>query len=82
MIGAHHGGDALGDDEAGAALHQAVERLLDLGLGGQVHAAGRVVQDQDARVEQQGARDGDALFLAARQSIAALAHRRVIALRE
>ena len=65
LVGIAHGADALGDHEGGAALHQLVERLLDLVLGLGVHAAGRVVQDQDARVEQQRAGDRDALLLAA-----------------
>ena len=47
-----------------------------------VHAAGRVVEDQDARVHQQGAGDGDALLLPAGERGAALADRRVVALRE
>ena len=82
LVGVAHGADALGDDKAGAPFHQPVERLLDLVLGDGVDAAGRVVQDQDARVEQQGAGDGDALLLPAAERRAALADRRVVALRE
>ena len=44
-------------------------------------AAGRLVEDQDARVGDERARDGDALALPARQVDAALDDRRVIALR-
>jgi hypothetical protein len=58
-------------------VHQRVELLLDARLGRQVDARSRVVQDQDARVEQQRAGDGDALFLAAAQCLAALARRSV-----
>ncbi len=46
---------------------------LDLVLGGAVDGAGAVVEDQDARVGQEGARDGDALALAAGERHAALA---------
>ena len=65
QVGAAHGAQAVGDDEGGAALHQPVERLLDQLLGLGVHAGGGVVEDQDARVDQQGAGDGDALLLPA-----------------
>src|SRR5437879_2235675 len=47
---------------------------LNLILGGAIDRAGRVVQNQDARIGQQGARDGDALALAARERHAALAN--------
>jgi hypothetical protein len=49
------------------------QRRLDLLLGAGVERAGRLVQDQDARVLQQGARDRHALLLAARELQAALA---------
>ena len=42
--------------------------------------AGGFVQHQDARVFQDHARQGDALFLAAAQAVAALARHRVVAL--
>ena len=48
LIRIQHGADPLGDHKAGASFHQPVERLLNLVFGRQVHAAGRVVQDQDA----------------------------------
>ena len=51
----------------------AVERALDAGLGLHVERAGRLVEDQDRRVLEDGAGDGDALALAARQRGAALA---------
>ena len=60
----------------------AVERLLDRLLGAAVERAGRLVQDQDRRVLEQGAGDRDALLLAARQLEPALADHRLIALRE
>ena len=61
---------------------QAVHRLLDLALGLGVDRAGRLVEDQDARIVQQGARDGDPLALAARQRVAALADHGVVAVRQ
>ena len=61
------------DDEGGAALHQRLQRLLDLRLGRRVERAGRLVEDQDRRVLQQRPGDGEALALAARKRDAALA---------
>ena len=46
-------------------LGDAVERGEDLLLGAGVECAGRFVEDQDRRVLDQGAGDGDALLLAA-----------------
>ncbi len=54
-----------------------VERLLDQPLGDGVEVRGRLVQDEDARVADDGARDGDPLALTARHHRAALAHERV-----
>ena len=58
------------------------QALLDERLGLGVEAGGGLVQDQDARVGQDRARDGHALPLPARQLHAALPHDRVVALRE
>ena len=44
-----------------------------------VHAGGGVVQNEDARVHQEGAGNGQALTLAAAERNTALAHDRVIA---
>ena len=58
------------------------ERGLDLLLGAGIQRAGRFVQDQDARVLQDGARDGDPLLLAARQLQAAFADPGVVTVRQ
>ena len=55
---------------------------VDLGLDVHVDGARRVVEDQDGRVDQQCARDGDALALAARERVAPLADHGVVALGE
>ncbi len=44
----------VGDDEGGTSGHQAQQRLLNLHLGAGVHAAGGLVQDENARVGQDG----------------------------
>ena len=74
--------EAVGDEQGGAALGGAVDGSLDLILGGAVNGAGRVVQDQDARVGQEGAGQGQALALAARERHAALADHGLVAVLE
>ena len=81
-VGAHDGADALGNDEGRAVLHQFIEGVLNERLGCEVHAGCRVVQDQDAWIEQQGAGDGDALFLSTRKRGTALADGGVVAVGE
>ena len=72
----------MGDDERGAALHQPVERRLHQRLALRVERGGRLVEQQDRRVLQDGAGDGEALALAAGQRDAALAELGVVALRQ
>ena len=59
---------AVRDDEGGPAVQQAPQRLLDLALGADVDRARRLVEDQDPRVGEQRAREGDELALAERQA--------------
>ena len=61
-------------------LEQSAERLVDAGLDVHVDRARGVVEDQDRRVDQEGARDGDALALTARERVAAFADDGVVAL--
>ena len=75
-------GQAVGDEQGRAALKHSFDGTLDLVLGGAVDGARRVVQDQDARIRQQRARNSDALTLAARESHAALSHNCLITLGE
>ena len=56
----------------------ALDDLLALG----VERRGRLVEDQDARIADQRAGDGDALALAAREVGAALVDDRVVAVRQ
>ena len=60
-------------------LRRRVERALDLGFGLGVQRAGRLVEDQDRGVLEDGAGDRDALTLAAGQRRAALADHEGIA---
>ena len=61
---------------------QRVQAVLDQRLALAVEARGRLVEDEDARVGEDRARDRDALALAARELHAALADDRVVALLE
>ena len=79
----HHVGvrnrlQVVGDHETGLAGHQPLERLAHLRLALDVEAGHRLVQDQDRGMEQERARDGDTLPLAARESRAALADEGVV----
>ncbi len=43
LVGAADGAEAVGDDEGGAVLHQALEGLLDEFFGGGINAGGGFV---------------------------------------
>ena len=69
----------VGDGEHGASGDEPLQRLLNRSLGLRVHARGRLVQDEDARVVQDRPRDRHALALAARKGVSPLTHHGVIA---
>ncbi len=64
-------GDAriVGDDHDRATelVDRAAQKLEHLGGRGRVEVAGRLVGEDDCRLRDQGARDRDALLLAARE---------------
>src|SRR5919205_505517 len=66
-------------DEATSALDTETERRLHGALGLGVQRAGRLVEDEHRRVAQDRPRDRDALLLAAREPVAALADHGVVA---
>ena len=82
QVGVHHRLDAVGNHEGSAPLHEAFQGGADGGLGLGVHAGGGIVQDEDARVFQEGAGDGDALLLPARKGHAALPHQGIVTIGE
>src|SRR6266852_2045803 len=55
----------VSDGDDGATLHQAVEGLQDELLGLGIQRGGRLVENEDRRIADDGARDLDALLLAA-----------------
>src|SRR5215468_3416446 len=58
----------VGDNEHRPAARDLRHVLMDDALALVVERAGRLVEDQDARIGHQGAGNGDALALAARQA--------------
>src|SRR5690348_12290153 len=72
LVGVTDRRQAVRDRDGRAALGQAVERLLHGALGLVVQRARRLVEDEDGWVSQDGARDRDALLLAAGEAVAAL----------
>ena len=80
FVGVADGGEAVGDDDAGAPQHELVEGLLDGVLALGVEGAGGLVEDEDGRVFEYGAGYGEALALAAAEVEAAVADGGVVAL--
>ena len=80
-VGAANLCQAVGDQQCRAAFQDPAHRPLDLVFGGAVDRTGRVVDDQDLWVGQEGASDSDTLALATRKCDAALANDGVIAFR-
>ena len=70
------------DDDDGALLHQGFNGALHGAFAFGVQRRRRLVEHDDGRVFEQGARDADALALAARQAPARFADARVPALRQ
>ena len=73
---------AVGDDDRRAAQQRRLEGGLDVRLVVVVEVARRLVEDHHLRILEQQAGDGDALLLAARQAVAALADDGVVAVGE
>ena len=71
-VGALHRADALGDDEFGH-IGELGQGVADARLGGGIHGAGGVIEDQHLGVLEEGPGDAEALLLAARYIDAALA---------
>ena len=70
-----HRRQAMRRPDHGAPLRHLQQRAVDRGLRGLVERRGRLVEQQHGRIADDRARDRDALALAARQRVAALADR-------
>ena len=78
-VGQVQGRLAVRDEQHGAALELAAERLVDGLLRARVDGAGRVVEDQDPRIAQDRPRQRDPLPLPAREAQPPLADDGVVA---
>ena len=72
----------VGDDEAGAAVHQAVHAALHQCLGTGVDGGSCLIEDQHRRVGHGGAGDGQQLALALRQVRTVAGQHGVVAIRQ
>src|SRR5829696_6465341 len=79
-VGVDDGRQPVGDDQAGPALEDGGQGLLDVDLGLRVEVGGGLLKVHDGRVGQQQPGDGQALLLPARQPVAALPDHRLPAL--
>jgi len=77
-VGVADGAESVGDDECCSALHELCEASLDESFAFGVEVAGGFVEDEDGGVGEDGAGDGDALFLSAGEADAALADEGVV----
>ena len=64
FIRVHDRREAVGNNQSRAPDHQLVERILNELFALAVECRSRFIQDQDTRVAQEGAGDGEALLLA------------------
>ena len=60
------GGKAMRDNESCASVCEAMQRVENQSLRFRIQSAGWFIQDQDGRVSQEGARNGESLAFASR----------------
>ncbi|CAN4028530.1 Zn-dependent peptidase ImmA, M78 family, partial [Dysosmobacter welbionis] len=82
LVRALDGGQPMGDGKDGFPLCQSGQSLLNQVLILRVYAGGRFIKDDDRRVFEHGAGDGNALFLPAGEGGAALSNHGIIAVRQ
>jgi hypothetical protein len=82
LVGVFHGTEPVGNNKAGAAGEEFLQRMLDEAFGLWVDRAGGLVKDQDSRLGDHGPGNGNHLSLSATQTPAPFPDFGVIALRE
>src|SRR5262245_36510264 len=70
------------NDEGRSAAHQSFHGLHNPAFGFHIHRAGRLIEDENGSILEKRAGQRDALALAAGQSHASLAHKRLVAFRQ
>src|SRR5690242_15345369 len=73
LIRTSDGREAVRDDKRRTSAHQVLQPFLNQRFGFGVEAGSGFIEDENARIGENGARDGDALFLPAGKPDAALA---------
>src|SRR5690606_37352169 len=81
-VGVLDGADALRDDQAGATPGEFLHGGPELVFAFRIESGSRLVENDDRRVLQEGARDGDALALSAGEPGAAFADNGFVAFRK
>ena len=64
----------------GSTLHQVIQCFLNFLLGLGIYRGSGLIQNQNTRIDEQGARNRNALALATGEALSALPYQRVIAL--
>ena len=81
-VGIADGGEAVGDDDGAAVLHEGVEGFLNEAFCFRIDGSGGFVEEEDGGIFEEGAGDGEALFFSAGEFHAAFADVRVEAFGE
>ena len=82
MVGIAHCTNPVTYDDCGPPLHHRSQFAEDGFFGGGIHCAQGIIEEQDARTGDDGARDAHPLFLATTEGNAALPKQRVVTLGE
>src|SRR5438128_3633317 len=77
-VGLSDGGEPVRDDERGPPGRQALEALHDEGLRLRIERRGELVDEQDGRITENGARAREALLLRLRRREPLLCHHGVL----
>src|SRR4029079_1351569 len=67
LVGERDRTETVGDDDRGPAAHHLTQARPDVRLRCRVDGCGRVVEDEDPRIDEERPRDRDALTLTARE---------------
>lgn len=81
-VGPVQGGQAMGDGDHSPASREVRQGHVNAFLSFQIQGSCRLVQDQDARIMQDGARNGDALVFASRESLSLFSYLGFISIRK
>src|SRR5579885_2851789 len=79
IVGSLDGRETVGDHYGGATAQETAQALLHDQFGHGIDVGCRLVEDEDARIGQQGAGEGDELALAHAQVTPAFANGRIVA---